>query len=184
MAVSRAGLFKLIDSRACYCNRDDSPDDMTLGSCLALLNIRISHDSRFHQAQPRDYHPSLLKYRRPISFHRHYSQDNFAVYDKYLKDDDGDDDGGDDDFDDGFYGHSDNTADVIGNGVVDDDDDNVDDSDGDDGRDDVDNDDDDDNDDVGSFDDDDDDDDGWDKNDNDDEVYDDRSDEFLIKSEL
>jgi hypothetical protein len=72
MAMSASALAKLVACRHCTCSSSNAPDDMTLGSWFHGLPVAMVHDESFHQAEPHNYHPEILKYGpRPVSFHRY-----------------------------------------------------------------------------------------------------------------
>lgn len=85
MAISRKGLEQVLKSDSCECSKDDAPDDMTMGMCLFHLGFPITHSPLFHQARPSDYAAAYLENQLPISFHRHWENDPYEVYDKWLK---------------------------------------------------------------------------------------------------
>ncbi|XP_066157350.1 beta-1,3-glucosyltransferase [Euwallacea fornicatus] len=76
--INRAAL-KILTSK-CVCPRDDSPDDMVLGSCAEDLGITLVHVSQMHQARPEDYAPGRLATKDAITFHKHWMIDPVEVY--------------------------------------------------------------------------------------------------------
>lgn len=70
---------------SCACPAPDTPDDMHLGRCAKYANIPLLHSGRMFQARPPDYPSSMLAYRRPISFHKHWEIDPIKVYRDYFQ---------------------------------------------------------------------------------------------------
>lgn len=71
MALSGPALQRLAACQRCTCRRPDAPDDMTLGAWTSSLGIPIIHEPAFHQSEPHNYHPEVLRLsERPVSFHR------------------------------------------------------------------------------------------------------------------
>ncbi|KAL3856690.1 hypothetical protein ACJMK2_011415 [Sinanodonta woodiana] len=64
----------------CPCPRDDSPDDMILGLCLKRFGIPVTHTPYLHQARPNDYSVDFLSHQIPVSFHKHWMNDPYQVY--------------------------------------------------------------------------------------------------------
>jgi len=83
---SREAVEKLLGSPGgCGCPEPDTPDDMHLGICAARAGLVLTHSNRFHQARPDDYPRSVLSYRKPVSFHKHWEVDPYEVYDEWFK---------------------------------------------------------------------------------------------------
>ncbi|XP_066258074.1 beta-1,3-glucosyltransferase [Euwallacea similis] len=80
--INRAAL-KLLASK-CVCPRNDSPDDMVLGSCALDLGITLVHVSQMHQARPEDYASELLATKDAITFHKHWMIDPVEVYKNWF----------------------------------------------------------------------------------------------------
>mmetsp|Transcript_55477 Transcript_55477/g.179921 ORF Transcript_55477/g.179921 Transcript_55477/m.179921 type:complete len:511 (+) Transcript_55477:65-1597(+) len=75
MAISGPALQQLNDCHHCTCTRPDSPDDMMLGSWFTSLEVTIVHETGFHQSEPHNYHPEVLRLSEPpVSFHRYNLQ--------------------------------------------------------------------------------------------------------------
>lgn len=71
MALSGPALKLLQACSACTCRSPNAPDDMTLGSWFAGLDVEPTHEEGFHQAEPHNYHPDVLASADPaVSFHR------------------------------------------------------------------------------------------------------------------
>ncbi|XP_019633421.1 PREDICTED: beta-1,3-glucosyltransferase-like [Branchiostoma belcheri] len=83
MVLSRAGVRTLMLS-SCGCPADDSPDDMILGMCSEMTGVQVVHSQLFHQARPADYSTGYLSHQPPVSFHKHWNNDPYKVYNKYL----------------------------------------------------------------------------------------------------
>ncbi|KAI8507526.1 fucose metabolic process [Branchiostoma belcheri] len=83
MVLSRAGVRTLMLS-SCGCPADDSPDDMILGMCSEMTGVQVVHSQLFHQARPADYSIGYLSHQPPVSFHKHWNNDPYKVYNKYL----------------------------------------------------------------------------------------------------
>merc|ERR1739848_712835 len=65
-------LKAFIECTHCKCRSPNAPDDMALGGWFGSLGVPIIHEEGFHQSEPSNYHPDLLKYSDPvISFHRY-----------------------------------------------------------------------------------------------------------------
>lgn len=72
MALSAAALATLDSCKECVCRAPNAPDDMTLGSWFTSLRVPVIHEEGFHQSEPHNYHPQILRYSdKPISFHRY-----------------------------------------------------------------------------------------------------------------
>ncbi|CDW60252.1 Isy1 and Fringe and Rab5ip domain containing prot ein [Trichuris trichiura] len=69
---------------ACKCPKDDSPDDMFLGSCASVANVDLVHSSLFHQNRPYDYNDELLEKDSTVSFHSFWAMDPIKAYHTYL----------------------------------------------------------------------------------------------------
>lgn len=69
----------------CSCPMEDSPDDMHLGMCARRAGVPVLHSSRMFQARPPDYPSSILSYRKPVSFHKHWEIDPVQVYTDYFE---------------------------------------------------------------------------------------------------
>uniref|UniRef100_A0A0B7A1S6 Fringe-like glycosyltransferase domain-containing protein n=1 Tax=Arion vulgaris TaxID=1028688 RepID=A0A0B7A1S6_9EUPU len=74
---------KLLAER-CECYKNNAPDDMTLGMCLRSIGIPVTHSRYFHQARPEDYSKDFLANQLPVSFHKHWNNDPYKVYDQLL----------------------------------------------------------------------------------------------------
>lgn len=70
---------------SCPCPSEDTPDDMHLGMCAKRLGINVIHSGRMFQARPTDYPSSLVSYRKPVSFHKHWEIDAVNVYKDYFE---------------------------------------------------------------------------------------------------
>jgi len=81
MLVNRPGAELLAK---CACPQASTPDDMHLGLCARRQGVRVLHSARMFQARPPDYSSSLLAYRKPVSFHKHWEIDPFKVYEDYF----------------------------------------------------------------------------------------------------
>ncbi len=93
MILDRSAAESIVNaghSKGCSCPSPDFPDDKFLGICSANLGLNLVHSPRFHQCKPEDYHPDLLTDLRggPVSFHKHYTTNPRATYDKYFSDSD------------------------------------------------------------------------------------------------
>jgi len=86
MVLSQPAIEQLVQD--CRCASDEAPDDMTLGMCLGRINVPCTHSRFFHQARPNDYSPQFLANQKPVSFHKHWSNDPYQVYADLTKDDD------------------------------------------------------------------------------------------------
>jgi len=82
MLLNRAAASLLA---SCSCPREDTPDDMHLGMCARRLGIPVLHSGRMFQARPPDYPSSLLAYKKPVSFHKHWEIDPVKVYKDYFE---------------------------------------------------------------------------------------------------
>jgi len=82
MIFSRGAVKELV---SCSCPKPDTPDDMHLGRCATGAGIPMLHSGRMFQARPPDYPSSMLAYRRPVSFHKHWEIDPVKVYKEYFK---------------------------------------------------------------------------------------------------
>lgn len=72
MALSGPALAELQACEHCQCPNPNEPDDMTLGTWLTSLPVQLVHEEGFHQAEPLNYHPEVLRFSDPaISFHRY-----------------------------------------------------------------------------------------------------------------
>lgn len=85
MLLSRAAVTVLKKNNLIKCNHDDAPDDMTLGMKLKGIGIPLTHSIYFHQARLEDYSPEYLRPRTHVSFHKHWQNDPYKVYDYLLK---------------------------------------------------------------------------------------------------
>jgi len=81
MVMNRAAASAL---SSCDCPSADTPDDMHLGMCARRSEIPVLHSGRMFQARPPDYPSSLLAYRKPVSFHKHWEIDPLKVYKDYF----------------------------------------------------------------------------------------------------
>lgn len=72
----------------CTCPSIDSPDDMIIGLCLKRLGIPVLHSPYFHQARPEDYATDYLSHQKPVSFHKHWMVDPYAIYEDWLQEND------------------------------------------------------------------------------------------------
>lgn len=74
MALSGPALERWADCHRrgeCRCNAASSPDDMALGNWMKNLKVQAMHEEGFHQSEPKNYHPEMLRYSDPpVSFHR------------------------------------------------------------------------------------------------------------------
>jgi len=70
---------------SCSCPENNTPDDMHLGMCARKAGVPILHSGRMFQARPTDYPSSLVSYRKPVSFHKHWEIDPIKVYEDYFK---------------------------------------------------------------------------------------------------
>jgi len=85
MVLSREAVTRILSvPDGCPCPRADWPDDMHLGSCANKAGLRLTHSNRFHQARPEDYPYSVLKHRKPISFHKHWEINPYEVYSSWF----------------------------------------------------------------------------------------------------
>jgi hypothetical protein len=76
----------------CTCPKDDHPDDMHLGACMANIGASVVHSAKFHQSRPEDYHSSLLTVSEPVSFHKYPQKTSKAkskaVYQEWFQESD------------------------------------------------------------------------------------------------
>uniref|UniRef100_A0A5S6QPM4 N-acetylgalactosaminide beta-1,3-galactosyltransferase n=1 Tax=Trichuris muris TaxID=70415 RepID=A0A5S6QPM4_TRIMR len=79
---SSSAIGKLVS--ACKCPKDDSPDDMLLGSCSSRADVVVVHSSQFHQNRPYDYSEELLERDSTVSFHSFWAMDPIQAYRTYL----------------------------------------------------------------------------------------------------
>eukprot|EP00929_Paragymnodinium_shiwhaense_P025376 TRINITY_DN15362_c0_g1_i3.p1 TRINITY_DN15362_c0_g1~~TRINITY_DN15362_c0_g1_i3.p1 ORF type:complete len:505 (-),score=84.30 TRINITY_DN15362_c0_g1_i3:19-1533(-) len=71
MALSAAALTELMACTSCTCRAANQPDDMSLGQWFRDLDIPATHEEGFHQSEPHNYHPDVLRTSdQVISFHR------------------------------------------------------------------------------------------------------------------
>ncbi|XP_054742939.1 beta-1,3-glucosyltransferase [Anastrepha obliqua] len=82
VAMSLPAVQKLI--AYCHCIHPQDADDMLLGICFNSLEVPIIHSPQFHQLRPQDYSGEVLALDPPISFHKFYDTDPFAVYEQYF----------------------------------------------------------------------------------------------------
>jgi len=82
MIFNRAAVEELV---TCSCPDPATPDDMHLGRCATRAGIPILHSGRMFQARPPDYPATMLAYRRPLSFHKHWEIDPVKVYKDYFQ---------------------------------------------------------------------------------------------------
>lgn len=83
---SRGAVEQLVSlPSGCSCPRPDTPDDMHLGRCARQAAVPLLHSGRMFQARPPDYPSSMLSYRRPVSFHKHWEIDPLKVYQDYFQ---------------------------------------------------------------------------------------------------
>jgi len=83
---NRAAVEQLLSlPTSCSCPQPDTPDDMHLGRCARHAEVPLLHSGRMFQARPPDYPSSMLAYRRPVSFHKHWEIDPVKVYQDYFK---------------------------------------------------------------------------------------------------
>jgi len=68
----------------CPCPQASTPDDMHLGMCARRADMPTVHSNRMFQARPPDYPQSLIAYRKPVSFHKHWEIDPFKVYEDFF----------------------------------------------------------------------------------------------------
>lgn len=86
MILNRLGVERLLElPGGCGCPRPDTPDDMHLGMCARRAKVDLIHSGRMFQARPPDYPSSMLSYRKPISFHKHWEIDPVKVYSEYFE---------------------------------------------------------------------------------------------------
>merc|ERR1712059_46425 len=80
MVLNKLGVEAMLElPGGCSCPSPDTPDDMHLGMCARRANVHLLHSGRMFQARPPDYPSSLLAYRRPVSFHKHWEIDPHKV---------------------------------------------------------------------------------------------------------
>jgi len=81
MIMNRAAASTL---STCDCPSENTPDDMHLGMCARRAGMPVLHSGRMFQARPPDYPSSLLAYRKPVSFHKHWEIDPVKVYEDFF----------------------------------------------------------------------------------------------------
>lgn len=86
MVLNKLGVEAMLGlPGGCSCPSPDTPDDMHLGMCARRAKVHLLHSGRMFQARPPDYPSSLLAYRRPVSFHKHWEIDPHKVYTDYFE---------------------------------------------------------------------------------------------------
>ncbi|XP_067625667.1 beta-1,3-glucosyltransferase isoform X2 [Eurosta solidaginis] len=82
VVMSLSAVRKLITN--CHCPQPQHADDMLIGNCFDTLGIPTTHSSQFHQYQHLSYPEEVLALDPPISFHKFYNTDPYAVYNLYF----------------------------------------------------------------------------------------------------
>ncbi|XP_076107082.1 beta-1,3-glucosyltransferase-like [Mytilus galloprovincialis] len=85
MLLSRAAVDIMKKNNLINCNTNESPDDMTLGMKLKGIGVPLTHTIYMHQARLEDYSPEFLRPRTHVSFHKHWMNDPYKVYDYLMK---------------------------------------------------------------------------------------------------
>ncbi|XP_077996496.1 beta-1,3-glucosyltransferase-like [Glandiceps talaboti] len=87
MIFSRAAVIAMLEQN-CKCRSDADPDDMIIGSCIKRIGHTITHSPFLHQARPDDYVAAFLQHQTPVSFHKHWNNDPYKVYEDWFAVDD------------------------------------------------------------------------------------------------